>query len=208
MAEKKFYVVWKGRKTGIFNNWEECADQVKGFAGAEYKSFKNLAAAQTALNASYEDYKGKHVSGLSPEALKRIGDPLPDSYSVDAACSGNPGLMEYQCVHTGSKKVIFAQGPYRNGTNNVGEFLAIVHALALFKNRDWQNPIYSDSETALAWVKKKTCETKLQPDEQNAPVFDLIQRAETWLRQNDYNNPLLKWESEAWGEIPADYGRK
>ena len=208
MAEKKYYVVWKGRKNGIFDNWEECAAQVKGFAGAEYKSFKNLAAAQTAFEASYEAYKGKHVSGLSPEALKRIGDPLPESYSVDAACSGNPGLMEYQCVHTTSKKVIFAQGPYKNGTNNVGEFLAIVHALALFKQRGWQSPIYSDSETALTWVKKKKCETKLQPDDHNTPVFDLIHRAETWLKENNYSNPLLKWESEAWGEIPADFGRK
>jgi ribonuclease HI len=127
---------------------------------------------------------------------------------VDAACTGNPGPMEYRCVHTSTGKQLFHQGPFENGSNNIGEFLAIVHALALFKKRGIDAPIYSDSETALSWVKKKRCKTKLIKDESNTIIFDLIARADNWLVENPYDNTLLKWDTNAWGEIPADFGRK
>ncbi len=127
---------------------------------------------------------------------------------MDASAIGNPGSVEYHCVHTTTRKELFRQGPYDNGTNNVGEFLAIVHALSLFKQRGWNVPIYSDSATAILWVRIKKCKTKLPRDEKNAPIFDLIARAEDWLQKNSYNTPVLKWETQAWGEIPADYGRK
>ena len=140
--------------------------------------------------------------------LEIIGKPIEDSYSVDASCIGSPGPMEYQCVHTTTCQQIFHQGPFENGTNNIGEFLAIVHALALFKKRGITAPIYTDSDTALAWVKHKKCKTKLTPDETNQPIFELISRAESWLDENEFVNELLKWDTNAWGEIPADYGRK
>jgi len=200
--------VWKGRKTGIFTNWEDCAAQVSGFNGAEYKSFENRRQAEEAFRGDYEDYKGKRVSSLSPEVLAIIGDPISDSYCVDAACTGNPGPMEYRCVHTSSRKQLFHQGPFENGSNNMGEFLAIVHALALFQQCSISAPIYSDSETALGWVKQKRCKTKLAKDETNHEIFDLIARAEKWLDENRYTNRLLKWDTNAWGEIPADFGRK
>ena len=119
---------------------------MSGFNGAEYKSFENRGQAEEAFRSAYENYKGKRVSTLSPEALAIIGKPLADSYSVDAACTGNPGPMEYRCVHTATGKQLFHQGPFENGSNNIGEFLAIVHALALFKQRGITAPIYSDSE--------------------------------------------------------------
>lgn len=208
MPKIKFYVVWKGRKTGIFSTWQECSAQVTGFYGAEYKSFENREAAEAAFCSKYEEYKGKRVPTLSPQMLKIIGEPIAESYSVDASCIGNPGPLEYQCVHTTTKQLLFHQGPFENGSNNIGEFLAIVHALALFKKRDVSLPIYTDSETALTWVKNKKCKTKLPQDEQNTPIFDLINRAEDWLSKNEYTNKLLKWDTNAWGEIPADYGRK
>ncbi|MEN4013973.1 MAG: ribonuclease H family protein [Bellilinea sp.] len=208
MAKQKFYVVWKGRKTGVFTTWEECSSQVTGFTGAEYKSFENREAADAAFRSDYEEFKGKRVPTVSPAMLEIIGKPIEDSYSVDASCIGSPGPMEYQCVHTTTSQQIFHQGPFENGTNNIGEFLAIVHALALFKKRGIHAPIYTDSETALTWVKHKKCKTKLPPDETNRPIFELIARAEDWLHQNEYTNELLKWDTNAWGEIPADYGRK
>ena len=208
MAKQKYYVVWKGRKTGIFTSWEECSAQVSGFNGAEYKSFENRRQAEEALRGSYEDYKGKRVSSLSPEALAIIGEPIADSYCVDAACTGNPGPMEYRCVHTATGKQLFHQGPFENGSNNIGEFLAIVHALALFQQHAIQVPIYSDSDTALGWVKKKHCKTKLPKGAENTLIFELIARAEKWLAENEINNKLLKWDTNAWGEIPADFGRK
>ncbi|HEY3342584.1 MAG TPA: ribonuclease H family protein [Anaerolineae bacterium] len=206
--KQKYYVVWKGRQPGIYTSWEECSAQVTGFAGQEYISFDSQAAAEKAYQSDYEDYKGQHVSGLSQERLLAIGKPILDSYAVDAACAGNPGPLEYRGVHTGTGKLIFKQGPYEHGTNNIGEFLAIVHALALFRQKGITQPIYSDSENAIGWVQERKCKTKLPPDERNAPLFELVARAEQWLAENEYANQILKWETEAWGEIPADFGRK
>ena len=208
MTKQKFYVVWKGRKTGVFSTWKECSAQVTGYTGAEYKSFENRLAAEEAFQELYEDYKGKHVSNLSPQMLEIIGKPVAESYCVDASCIGYPGPLEYRCVHTTTQKQLFRQGPFENGSNNIGEFLAIVHALALFKKQDISLPIYTDSGTALTWVKNKKCKTKLPRDKKNDPIFELITRAEEWLNKNEFSNNLLKWETDAWGEIPADYGRK
>ena len=205
---KKFYVVWKGRKTGVFDSWEECSAQVTGYPDAEYKAFPSREAAEEAFRGQYEEYKGKHVSSLSQEHLLEIGQPILPSYSVDASCIGNPGVLEYRCVDNQTGREVFRQGPFENGTNNIGEFLALAHALALFKHKGIDLPIYSDSVDAIGWVKDKKCKTRLARDEKNAGLFDLIERAETWLRNNDYANDILKWETEAWGEIPADFGRK
>ncbi len=212
--KSKFYVVWKGRKSGIFTTWEACADQVKGFTGAEYKAFASRAAAERALKGDYSDYAGKPAS--SGQWLFAPEPPIAESYCVDAACSGSPGRLEWRGVHTRTGKEIFRQGPYENGTNNVGEFLALVHALAWLKQKGiaapkvLEVPVYSDSETAIAWVKGKKCKTELVPDpcRQNAPLFELIARAEAWLAENEATNQVLKWDTEAWGEIPADFNRK
>jgi ribonuclease HI len=196
--KQKFYVVWQGRTTGIFNTWKECLAQVDRFPDAKYKSFDTLASAR----AAYRTEPGKQL------ALVGEDQPIAQSYSVDAACSGNPGLMEYRCVHTETRQEVFHRGPYEQGTNNVGEFLAVVHALALFKNTKPPVPIYTDSQNAIIWVRNKKCKTKLVKTRQNAALFDLIDRAEKWLAANSYSNRLLKWNTAAWGEIPADFGRK
>ena len=209
MARKqKHYVVWKGRRTGVFSTWDECSAQVSGYPGAEYKAFDTRQAAEEALRGRYEDYEARPAAALSPERRLEIGAPILESYCVDAACSGPPGPVEYRCLHTRTKEIIFQQGPFANGTNNVGEFLAIVHALALCQQKGLTLPIYSDSENAILWVKQKRCNTRLARDESNQELFALVDRAERWLQHNEYANPVLKWETEAWGEIPADYGRK
>ena len=208
MAKQKFYVVWKGRKTGVFTSWQACSEQVQGYPEAEYKAFPNREAAEEAYQNPYEDYKGKRVPTLSKAMLEVIGDPIADSYCVDAACSGNPGLMEYQCVHTTTRKRIFHQGPFEQGNNNTGEFLALVHALAFFADKGIDTPIYSDSKVAMTWVKHKHCKTNLAKNAENTQIFDLIARAENWLTAHEVKNKLLKWDTKAWGEIPADFGRK
>ncbi len=206
--KKKFYVVWKGRQTGIFTTWEACAAQVNGYVGAEYKAFDSRDEAEAAWRGKYEDYKGKTASA-KPRQLKLLASqPILDSYCVDAASSGNPGVMEYRGVYTATRKEIFHQGPFPDGTNNVGEFLAIVHALALFKEKGITQPIYSDSANALLWVKLKKCRTRLKLTRLNAPLFESIRQAEEWLKTNTYLNKILNWDTQAWGEIPADFGRK
>jgi ribonuclease HI len=202
----KYYVVWKGRKTGVFSNWEECAAQVQGYTGAQYKSFASRLAAEQALYGKYASHIGKPVS--SGQWLFSPNPPLPGSWCVDAACSGSPGRLEYRGVDLDTGKLLFHQGPYAHGTNNVGEFLAIVHALVLLEKKHSSLTIYSDSSTAIGWIRKKLCNTDLAADVKNAPLFELINRAEDWLEGHTFANPILKWDTRAWGEIPADFNRK
>jgi ribonuclease HI len=211
MAKKgKFYVVWKGKKPGIFDSWKECKKSIANYAGAEYKSFESFDVAKKAYNGNYADFKGKKKTApsLSKEELARIGLPNYHSISVDAASSGNPGVMEYQGVDTKTGKKLFKQGPFPQGTNNIGEFLALVHGLAFLKERNSDRIIYTDSRTAMSWVRKKNCNTKLAKTEKNKDVFELIERAIEWLKNNSYATIIVKWETKDWGEIPADFGRK
>ena len=211
MAKKqKFYVVWKGKHPGIFESWDDCKAQIEGFKGAQYKSFATFAEAKKAFNSNYLEYKGKSKgkSELSPEELLKIGEPNYNSIAVDAASSGNPGKMEYRGVDTKTKKVLFKQGPFKEGTSNIGEFLALVHGLAFLKKQNSDRILYSDSRIAIGWVRKGKCGTKLKKSTKNAALFELIERAEDWLKKNRYTTPIVKWETKAWGEIPADFGRK
>ena len=210
-SKKKYYAVWKGKRTGVFETWDDCKSQISNFEGAQYKSFPTFERAKTALKGNYKDYIGKtktFSSGLSESQLKQIGQPNYNSIAVDAASSGNPGIMEYRGVDTQSKKQLFHKGPFEQGTNNVGEFLALVHGLAFLKQNNSNRILYTDSKTAMSWVKKKQCNTKLQRTEANAALFTLVDRAVEWLKNNSYTTVIVKWETKAWGEIPADFGRK
>lgn len=211
MSKKKYYVVWKGKKPGIYSSWSVCKHQIDGFEGAEYKSFASIDDAEEAFAKKYEDYKGKNTKTpkLSISEQKKFGTPILESISVDAACSGNPGNLEYRGVLTHNKKEIFRKGPFKNGTNNIGEFLALVHGIALLKSKKQESiPIYSDSKIAMSWIRQKKCKTNIHFSDSNKELLELIKRAENWLRNNSFNNPILKWETKAWGEIPADFGRK
>jgi len=210
MAKKKYYVIWQGHKTGVFTSWNVCKKHIKDFKGAQYKSFAMKEEAEKAFKGRYEDYVGKETKKikLSREELLEIGKPILKSISVDAACSGNPGKMEYRGVVTDSKKQLFIQGPFEKGTNNIGEFLALVHGLSFLKQNRSNLPIYSDSKIAMKWVEMGQCRTNLQITSENKSLFDLVKRAESWLKNNTYTTTILKWETKAWGEIPADFGRK
>lgn len=211
MAKKKYYVIWKGKKTGVFSSWDTAKKLVQGFDGAQYKAFSSKEEAEKAFKKKYTDYKGKNTKKpvLSAAEKAKYGSPVANSLSVDAACSGNPGKMEYRGVVTDSKRQLFKLGPFENGTNNIGEFLALVHGIALLKEKGMHTtPIYSDSKIAMSWLKKKECRTNITFDASNSELLKLIQRAEKWLQENSYRNPILKWETKAWGEIPADFGRK
>ena len=213
-AKNKYYVVWKGRLTGIFDSWEECRKQTEGFEGAQYKGYPTLELAEAAHKLNYWQAVKQGVGsreqgiGSKEQGVGSREQIVVPSLSVDAACSGNPGVMEYRGVDTATGREIFRMGPYPDGTNNVGEFLALVHGLSLLKKHNSNLPIYSDSVSAMAWVRAKQCKTKLMRTERNIPLFDLIARAERWLQTNTYTNKILKWDTPNWGEIPADFGRK
>ena len=205
--KKKFYVVWQGNQPGIYESWTECQLQIKGFPNAKYKSFPSLAEARAAFGGGYEsaiDRSVKKPKVVSEEAKAKI---VWKSISVDAACSGNPGMMEYQGVDTATGFQFFYQ-KFSLGTNNIGEFLAIVHCLAMQQKQGTQLPIYSDSKIAMGWVKKAKVNTKLTRNSKTKLLYELIDRGEKWLKSNDFRVPILKWETKEWGEIPADFGRK
>ena len=209
MAKKsKYYVVWNGRKTGVFDSWKDCEESVKGFEGAKYKSFDSLEQAQKAFNDNPDKFISKNKKTKPVlQTILTANLPIYESISTDAACSGNPGVMEYRGVYTKNGDTLFYY-KHQRGTNNIGEFLGIVHGLSYLKKHNLSHPLYTDSKTAIAWVKQKKCKTKLTPDESNKDLFDYIHRAEQWLENNSYSTEILKWDTESWGEIPADFGRK
>ena len=208
--KQKYYVVWKGVSPGVYTSWTDCQLQIKGYDGALFKSFETKEEAEHAFASPAHYYVGAQNSKLktqnSPKSLPENFDM--NCVAVDAACSGNPGPMEYRGVYLLTGQEIFHFGPV-HGTNNIGEFLAIVHALALMKQKGICMTIYSDSRNALSWVKQKKCKTKLERTPKTEELFQMIERAENWLKTNNYSNvPILKWETEDWGEVPADFGRK
>lgn len=235
MAKQKYYVVWNGPSPGVYSSWEACQEAVCGVSGAKYKSFKTQAEAEDAFEMGEEAYSlasgtsetsnssdsssSSETRETSTSAASKPERPNYDpanlpadairmAIAVDAACSGNPGAMEYRGVYLADGKEIFHYGPV-HGTNNIGEFLAIVHGLALLKQKGLDTmPIYSDSVNAQLWVRKHQCKTTLVRNDQTEKLYQMIERAEAWLRNNTYKNPIIKWQTDKWGEIPADFGRK
>lgn len=212
MAKSKanFYVVWQGREPGIYDSWSACEAQVKGVA-AKYKGFATLAEAQQAFAATPEDYITRKPAGeadlVSKSDLQANPILLP-ALAVDAACSGNPGTMEFRGVIADTGTQVFHRGPYVEGTNNIGEFLAIVLGLAYLKLHNLPWALYSDSKTAISWVRQRQCKTKIEWNTRNQDLFLAVRAAEKWLHENTWTTPIYKWDTEHWGEIPADFGRK
>jgi ribonuclease HI len=209
--KKQYYVVWQGKKTGIFNSWDECKRQVEGVKGAQYMGFYTLDEAKMALEKTYDFFKGQKgkKKKLTDKEIERYGKPIGEAIAVDAAFNGKTKMLEYQGVFVETSTLLFHFGPIKGGTNNIGEFLAIVHAMAYEQKNNFRYPIYSDSKTALSWIRRKKCNTKIDKSRENVKIVELISRAEKWLLENDISDfELLKWQTEAWGEIPADFGRK
>lgn len=238
MAKQKYYVVWNGPSPGVYSSWEACQEAVSGVSGAKYKSFKTQEEAEDAFEMgeeAYEEAKASDTSDASTSSKPSISrdsressnsnesskpirpafnpqnlpaEVIREAIAVDAACSGNPGAMEYRGVYLADGKEIFHYGPV-HGTNNIGEFLALVHGLALLKQKGLDTmPIYSDSVNAHLWVRKHHCKTTLVRNDETEKLYQMIERAEVWLRNNTYRNPIIKWQTDKWGEIPADFGRK
>lgn len=230
MAKQKFYVVWVGRVPGVYDNWSDAEEQVLNFPGAKFKSFASAAEAAQAFRGADDESNPADLGSLLISASERRGaNPSPPSLSpprsplsayeqnpdidrtawaVDASCQGNPGIMEYRGVELATGKQLFKVGPFQDGTNNIGEFLAIVHALAeMYRRNEWHN-IYSDSKTALSWVRNRQVKTKLKQTDRNAKLFELLGRGLVWIRSHSWPVNIMKWQTELWGEIPADFGRK
>ena len=223
----KYYVVWAGHHPGVYDNWEDCQEQVKNYPNARYKSFSSPAIAAEAywrgeaeqdtaelsqlLNGAGENRRShRESSPRQNQAPDYMDNPEVDlsAWAVDAACAGNPGPVEYRGVELMSGKELFRIGPLQGGTNNLGEFLAIVHALALQHKMGVNHPIYSDSVSGMAWVRNRRIKTTLTENQENTRLFEMLRRALYWLNTHSSGSRIMKWDTQRWGEIPADFGRK
>lgn len=217
---KKFYVVFKGRNPGVYDDWNDAKEQIEGFTNPVYKGFGSPSEAAEAYRKFTQKADngdlGKFLVKASSRNLPKQGQPdymtNPevdlDAWAVDASCLGNPGKMEYQGVELMTGRTLFRIGPFDDATNNIGEFLAIVHAMALMMNQGKFHNIYSDSVSGMAWVRNRKIKTQLQQTPRNGKVFELMARAITWLNTHQFPCKVLKWQTDLWGEIPADFGRK
>ncbi len=223
--KSKWYVVWVGHAPGIYPSWEKCRPQVEGYQGSRYRAYDTLAEARVAFEAGPPKFGGQKAESGSDvitdgngnvskpatrksSSRKKSAGPITPSVSVDAACNMETRVMEYRGVDTETGKELFRMGPYQGATNNMGEFLAIVHALSLLTKEGNPVPVYTDSKTALTWLRNRKAKVSVERSPANKKVFELIERAEQWLKQHSYSNQVLKWETDNWGENPADFGRK
>ncbi len=215
----KYYVIFNGPNAGVYDNWDDVSSMVN-FPGARFKSYPSPEEAAEAFRRESDDSStvglGRLLSKANSQKLPKAGQPdymtIPevdlDAWAVDASCMGNPGRMEYQGVELLTGRVLFRIGPFDDATNNIGEFLAIVHAMALMAQQGKFHNIYSDSVSGMAWARTRKVKTQLKPTDRNKKVFELMARAVTWLNAHTFPAKVLKWQTDRWGEIPADFGRK
>lgn len=219
----KYYVVWEGREPGVYDSWDECQQQVNGYPGARFKAFPSAEAAVAAYRGKPSDQLDIMRSILTHTSSPLMAKPAAtysppvhpgirlDAIAVDGACSVNPGPMEYRAVRVSTGEELFHIGDKAPlwGTNNIAEFLALIHIAALLKkNGDTTTPIYTDSKNALAWLRRGASRTTLAREPRTEATLELLRRADAWLAANKIANPILKWNTDKWGEIPADFGRK
>jgi len=230
---KKYYVVWIGREPGVYDDLQDAMEQVDDYPGASFKSYTSAAAAAEAFRRGTARSDSHELGGLLMDAgnqRQAAADTLAsqrrnmpragksdymsnpeidlDGWAVDAACAGNPGKMEYRGVELMTGRELFHVGPFEQSTNNIGEFLAIVHALSLMFQRGERHTIYSDSVTGMAWVRNRKVKTQLTRNSKTEKSFQLIKRALSWLNSHTVDVKIHKWDTDRWGEIPADFGRK
>ncbi len=223
MKRRKFYVVWVGHNPGIYDNWPDAQEQVTNFPGAKYKAYDDIDEATAAYRGDPREQLGlmrallQRKPDYDPKARQaRDYSTLPgvrmDAIAVDGACAGNPGPMEYRAVRLADGAEIFRIGDKTplTGTNNIAEYLAMIHLAALLaKAGDFSTPIYTDSRNTLAWLRRGRSKTSLAATPQTEKTLALLARADAWLAANGpIRNPIIKWPTESWGEIPADFGRK
>lgn len=214
MAKSKFYVVWAGYQPGVYDTWEECEQQVKGYAGAKFKAFDNCEDAVNAFRKVNDVEEMQFYTFLTRQRQTTVNyEAFPEidlnGIAVDGACDRpSGGNVEYRGVRIGTGEELFRIGPLPGGSNNIGEYLALVHALALLDRQgDHHTPVYSDSRTAQSWLRHRHSRTTLQMDA-DSRLAQILARADLWVATHQLHNPVLKWQTDVWGEIPADFGRK
>jgi ribonuclease HI len=133
---KKYYVVWSGRRTGVFDDWETTRQLVDGHPGARYKSFPTLVEAQSAFRAGATALPRRKAAKrvVAGEDLSVEKDEKTDTVIFcDGACEPNPGNAgSGMAVYRDDKLSELWYGLYTPaGTNNIAELNALHQALLL-----------------------------------------------------------------------------
>lgn len=209
----KFYVVFKGRKPGVYKTWDECQRNTAGYPGASFSSFTSETEAYQAFAVGDLAEWKKKARGLQDERWSHAPPMRNGTFLVvDAACSGYPGPVEFRGVLMPGRAEAFKFGPYQAGSNNIGEYLAIITGFRWLHERSMNIPVYSDSKVAIGWVLGEgICKTNMTKDQMGSVLQREVESAERWLRgpwAPTYKKLLHRWDTEEWGEIPADFNRK
>lgn len=194
-SKKKYYVVWRGRETGIFTSWDACLRSVNDFQGALFRGY-----------STWEEAHDAHLNGYWREVAKNKAvtpttEVIRHSFATDAVHNAD-GTFSYFITDIEQSRTIYRSPSFHDSNLNVCRFLAIVHALAILTKTSDTRPVYSPSATAISWVSRRECRTSLCRTLGNTVTFDLIIRAGRFLADNLMSNPILRWESESWGEVP------
>jgi len=134
---KKFYVVWRGVKTGVFHDWPTTHALVDGFAGAQYKSFPTLSEAEAAFRGGAPARGSAATTTSTPRVVRTDhADAVAASDTVifcDGACDPNPGKAgSGMAVYRAGELDSLWYGAYNpTGTNNTAELNALLQALML-----------------------------------------------------------------------------
>ena len=170
---KKFYVVWQGRKTGIFNDWATCKQQIEKFSGAQYKSFPTLDEAQEAFSgSSSSNSTAKSASGTTASGTKKRSNTngvktytakeidamdMNTKIYTDGGCEPNPGKA-------GSGIAVYRDeiidelwyGLFNSyGTNNTAELNALHYAMRIADHESKQGKsiaIFCDSKYSIQCI--------------------------------------------------------
>lgn len=152
---KKYYVVWEGRQTGIFEDWPTAQASVAGHKGAKYKGFESRALAEEAFRQAPE--KSIVAKKPSKTSRQRPAFELDQSFDIhifcDGGCDPNPGpaasgIIVYKSGTIQSKYL----GLYHRGTNNTAELNALFEAMRLAQDlleEGFKVQILSDSSYSV-----------------------------------------------------------
>jgi ribonuclease HI len=178
---KKFYVVWKGAKTGVFSSWPETKALIDGRSDAQYMGFESLEAAEQAFQASYtkalmnrslaKNGSSASTTKTTPSATSRSSTTKKPSVApsakliadiniyCDGACSPNPGKSGTgMAVYQQTTLTELWYGLHQaNGTNNTAELNGLLEAFKYAKPYIEQNKqvqVLSDSKYSIDCITK------------------------------------------------------
>ncbi|MGB1197395.1 MAG: ribonuclease H family protein [Thalassotalea sp.] len=167
---KKFYVVWKGEKTGVFDDWGTVQRLTAGRSDAQFMGFPSKAEAESAFKASYtKALMNRSKNGTGSSTAKRTSSlgnaPVAPAIKADVqiycdgACSPNPGKSGTGvAVYQQKKLTDLWYGLYNaNGTNNTAELNGLLASFKLAKQYLATNEhvqILSDSKYSIDSITK------------------------------------------------------